>query len=145
MPENSIPEKLTTVLGLDYGTKRIGIATGQTITNTASPIITLTQIKGSPDWDGIKNQIEQWSPDALIVGIPYHTDGKESDMTQKALNFSVELEQRFSLPVFKIDETLSSQAAEEILKKNTKIGKHNKHEVDKMAAAVIVQSWLNQQ
>ncbi len=137
--------KGTTVLGLDYGTKRIGIATGQTITNTASPVTTLTQVNGSPDWDGIKQQIQQWSPDALIVGIPYHIDGTESDMTKSALKFSAELEQRFSIPIYRIDETLSSHAAEEILKKNTKIGKQNKQEVDKMAAAVIVQSWLNQQ
>jgi putative Holliday junction resolvase len=137
--------KITRVLGLDYGTKRIGVATGQTITHTASPVATLTQVNGSPDWDGIKEQIEQWSPDALIVGIPYHVDGKESDMTQKALNFSAELEQRFSIPVYRINETLSSHAAEEILKKNTKIGKHNKCEVDKIAAAIIVQSWLDQQ
>lgn len=144
MPENSI-HKITTVLGLDYGTKRIGIATGQTITHTAAPITTLTQINGSPDWNGIEQQIEQWSPDALIVGIPYHLDGKKSEMTKKALNFSEELEQRFSLPVYRIDETLSSHAAEDILRKNTKISQHNKHEVDKIAAAVIVQSWLNQQ
>jgi putative Holliday junction resolvase len=137
--------KGTTVLGLDYGTKRIGIATGQTITHTAAPITTLTQINGLPDWNGIQEQIKQWSPDALIVGIPYHLDGKESDMTQKALDFSSELEQRFSIPVYRIDETLSSHAAEEILNKKTKIGKHNKSEVDKMAAAIIVQSWLNQQ
>jgi len=133
------------VLGLDYGTKRIGIATGQTITNTASPVTTLTQVNGLPDWDGIEQQIQQWSPDALIVGIPYHTDGTESEMTKSALAFSNELEHRFSIPIYRVDETLSSYAAEEILKKNTKIGKHNKHEVDKMAAAVIVQSWLNQQ
>jgi putative Holliday junction resolvase len=137
--------KITTVLGLDYGKKRIGIATGQTITHTASPVVTLTQVNGNPDWDGIRQQIKQWSPDALILGIPYHIDGTESDMTKTVLGFSRELEQRFSLPVYKIDETLSSYAAEEVLKKNTKIGKHNKHEVDKMAAAIIVQTWLNQQ
>lgn len=135
----------TSVLGFDYGAKRIGVATGQTITCTATPVTTLTQINGSPDWSGIKKLIEQWKPDALIVGMPYFLDGKESEMTKTVENFCEELEKRFPKPVFRVNETLSSYEAEEVLKKNIKIGKHNKQEIDKMAAAVILQSWLNQQ
>lgn len=139
-----IEKKVNTVLGLDYGTKRIGLAVGQTITNSASPLCTVNQLNGAPDWEGIKTQIDQWAPDCLVVGIPYHTDGTESEMTKKALQFSEQLKKKFSLPVHHIDETLSSYSAEEFLKKNTKIGKHNKHEVDKIAAAIIVQNWLDQ-
>lgn len=136
---------ITTVLGIDYGLKRIGIATGQTITGSASPITTLNQINGSPDWKAIENLIVQWMPQALIVGMPYYLDGKENDMTKAVEVFCLELEQRFAIPIFKINEALSSYEAEAILKKNTKIGKHNKHEIDKMAAAIIVQNWLDQQ
>lgn len=136
--------QITTVLGFDYGAKRIGIATGQTITSTATPITTLTQVNGSPDWAGIQKLIEQWNPDALIVGVPYFLDGGKSEMTGTVQNFCDELENRFSKPVFRVNETLSSYEAEETLKKNMKIGKHNKQEVDKMAAAIIVQSWLDQ-
>lgn len=136
---------ITTVLGIDYGLKRIGIATGQTITGSASPITTLNQINGSPDWKAIENLIDQWKPQALIVGMPYYLDGKENDMTKAVEVFCLELEQRFAIPIFKINEALSSYEAEAILKKNTKIGKHNKHEIDKMAAAIIVQNWLDQQ
>lgn len=136
---------ITTVLGIDYGLKRIGIATGQTITGSASPITTLNQVNGSPDWAGLEKLIKEWRPQALIVGMPYHVDGKENDMTSLVENFCLELERRFSLPVYKINEALSSYEAEQLLKKNTKIGKHNKHEIDKMAAAIIVQNWLDQQ
>ncbi|MDH5710346.1 MAG: Holliday junction resolvase RuvX [Gammaproteobacteria bacterium] len=136
---------ITTVLGIDYGLKRIGIATGQTITGSASPITTLNQVNGSPDWAGLEKLIKEWRPQALIVGIPYHVDGKENDMTCAVEIFCLELEQRFSLPIYKINEALSSYEAEQLLKKNTKIGKHNKHEIDKMAAAIIVQNWLDQQ
>ena len=66
-------------------------------------------------------------------------------MTKTVNEFCSALENKFSQPVIKINETLSSQEAEEKLKKNTKIGKHNKQEIDKMAAAIIVQSWLDQQ
>lgn len=137
--------QITTVLGFDYGAKRIGVATGQTITSAATPVTTLPQVNGSPDWKGIQELIDQWKPDALIVGIPYYLDGKESEMTKTVHNFCDELEKVFPKPVLRINETLSSYEAEEILKKKIKIGKHNKQEIDKMAAAIIVQSWLDQQ
>lgn len=136
--------KITTVLGFDYGARRIGVATGQTITRTATPVATLNSVNGGPDWSGIAQLITQWKPQALIVGLPFHTDGKPTEMTQQAQEFCNALENRFDLPVYSINETLSSFEAEAQLKKNMKIGKHNKQEVDKMAAAIIVQSWLDQ-
>ena len=72
-------------------------------------------------------------------------DGGESDTTRAARNFSKELGRRFNIPVYTIDESLTSVAAHEQLKQGIKISKHNKHEIDKMAAAIIVQSWLNLQ
>ena len=137
--------QITNVLGFDYGKKRIGIATGQTITNSATPCRTINQIDGNPDWAAIKDEIQQWKPQALIVGMPYYTDGSENKMTAMVRQFCYELEKRFKLPVFEVNEALSSQQAEEIIKQKTKINQHNKHEIDKMAAAVIVQRWLDQQ
>jgi len=141
----STNEQITTVLGFDYGNKRIGLATGQTITNSASPCITINQIDGNPDWHAIDTEIQQWKPDALIVGMPYHIDGSENKMTVTVRHFCYELEKRFKLPVIEVNEALSSQQAEEILKENIKINKQNKHEIDRMAAAIIVQRWLDQQ
>ena len=132
------------VIGFDYGKKRTGIASGQTITNTATPLITLNQIEGNPDWQGIQQQIEDWQPDALILGVPYQLDGTASTMTKAALHFGDCLRKRFDLPLYEINEALSSYEAEDTLKKSKKITQHNKGEVDKMAAAVIVQSWLDQ-
>ena len=133
------------VIGFDFGLKRIGLATGQTITGTASPLVTLQAVNQTPDWKNIEVHIRQWKPDALIVGIPYLLDGGESDITRAACNFCKSLEQRFNLPVYTIDESLSSFEAEQQLKQKMKIAKHNKHEIDKMAAAIIVQSWLDSQ
>jgi putative holliday junction resolvase len=138
------PEAIRSVLGIDYGDKRIGIATGQTITHNATPVTTLTQVNGQPDWPGLQQQIERWRPDALLVGMPYHTDGTESPMTLKVRAFCSELRQRFSQPVIEVNETLSSYEAESLLKEQKKIGQHNKQEIDRMAAALIVQSWLDQ-
>jgi len=133
------------VIGFDFGLKRIGLATGQTITGTSSPLATLQAVNHKPDWESIESQIRQWRPDALVLGIPYLPDGGEGDITRAARNFGKKLEQRFNLPVYTIDESFSSIEAEQQLKQDTKIAKHNKHEVDKIAAAIIVQRWLNSQ
>jgi len=137
--------KITNVLGFDYGKKRIGIASGQTITYSATPCCTLKQIDGNPDWAAIQAEIGQWKPQALIVGMPYHTDGRTNKMTVAVRQFCYELEKRFKLPVIEMNEALSSEHAEAILKQNTKINQRNKHEIDRIAAAIIVQRWLNLQ
>ena len=135
---------IQTVLGFDFGEKRIGIATGQVITGSASPLTTLNAVNQKPDWDAIAKIINEWHPDALIVGIPKYLDGSNSEMTKRAERFSRQLEGRFKLPVHTINEALSSFEAEQELQKNKKIDQHNKQEIDKMAAAIIVQSWLEQ-
>ena len=135
---------IQTVLGFDYGTRRIGVATGQTITASATPLTTLNSINQKPDWETISRLIEQWKPDALIVGLPTYLDGSHSEMTEQALKFSRQLQGRYNLPVHTINETLSSFEAEQALQQHKKIGQQNKQEIDKMAAAIIVQSWLEQ-
>jgi len=135
---------IQTVLGFDYGIRRIGVATGQTITASATPLTTLNSIKQKPDWSAIGQLIEQWKPDALIVGLPTYLDGSHSEMTEKALKFSRQLEGRYNLTVYTVNESLSSFEAEQAIQQHKKIGQHNKQEIDKMAAAIIVQSWLEQ-
>ncbi len=135
---------IQSVLGFDYGERRIGIATGQTITASATPLTTLKCINQKPDWVAIEKLITQWQPDALIVGLPLYLDGNSSDMTTKAERFARQLEGRFHLPVFTINESLTSFEAEQQLQQHKKIDQHNKEEIDKMAAAIIVQNWLEQ-
>jgi len=136
---------IETVLGFDFGAKRIGIAVGQVLTNHANPLITLTNVNNKPDWESIEKLLSEWKPQALVVGLPYLLDGKETEMTIRADKFSRRLHGRFGLPVFTITETLSSFEAEEILKQNKKIDKQNKHEIDKLAAALITETWLQEQ
>ena len=75
MPSN------TTVLGFDFGTKYIGVAVGQTITHLATPITSLRAVNGVPDWVMVKQLVDSWKPDLLLVGIPLHMDGTEQAMT----------------------------------------------------------------
>lgn len=136
-----------TVLGFDYGTQKIGIAVGQTITRTASPLTIIKAKDGIPDWDALAKIVQQWQPNAFVVGMPYNMDGSESEMSTRALKFSRRLTGRFNLPCHLVDERLSSREAREIsLAKAQRDGrKYNpKEDIDSLAAQLIVESWLTQ-
>ncbi len=134
--------KQRTVLGFDFGTRRIGIAVGQELTHTATALTTLNSADGGPDWDGIGRLIEQWQPDALVVGLPLNLDGSESESSRLARRFGNRLSGRYNLPVFTADERLSSSEAEAILAEQ---GRFDKADIDKLAAQLILQSWLEEQ
>ena len=140
-----MPDKQTlTLLGFDFGEKRIGIAVGQSLTGSVTPLTTLSAIRQKPDWAGIEALIKEWQPDRLIVGLPLHMDGSEQDMTQRAKRFGNQLKGRYNLPVEWMDERLSSDEAERILQQRG-AKRSDKKDIDKLAAALILQSWLEQQ
>jgi len=139
-----LDHKALTLLGFDFGEKRIGIAVGQTLTGSVTPLTTLSTVKHKPDWAGIEALIREWQPDRLIVGLPLHMDGSEQDMTQRAKRFGNQLKGRYNLPVEWVDERLSSREAETMLQEwGNK--RSDKKDIDKLAAALILQSWLDQQ
>ena len=140
--------KTRSLLAFDFGLKRIGIAVGQEITGTAQALKTVKNSHQGPDWEQIANLISEWKPDALIIGIPCHLDGVESEMTTAARRFARQLNGRFHLPVFEMDERLSSREAENEIIRQRASGlkkKTAKEDIDKMAAQIILQSWLQQQ
>jgi len=129
-----------TLLGFDYGLKRIGVAVGQRITRSATALTTVRARDGKPDWPAISHLIEDWQPDALVVGIPYHMDGTEQHMTQAARRFCRQLEGRYRLPVYQADERLTSCIVESSLP-----GDRDTHQdIDPLAARLILQDWLQQ-
>ena len=131
---------LQTLLGFDYGRKRIGVAVGQRLTQSASALTTVRARDGKPDWPVIGQLIEEWKPDALVVGIPYHMDGSEQDMTRAARRFCRQLEGRYGLPVHETDERLSSYVVE----LNQPLNRHGDQDIDSQAARLILQDWLQQ-
>jgi putative Holliday junction resolvase len=134
------PATLKTLLGFDYGRKRIGVAVGQQVTQSATALTTISARDGKPDWPAITRLIEEWKPDALVVGIPYHMDGSEQDMTRAARRFCRQLEGRYRLPVHTADERLSSYIVESGLPGSGKTGQT----IDPLSAQVILQDWLQQ-
>ncbi len=135
----------TTVLGFDYGLRRIGVAVGQTLTATATPLTTVHAQDGRPAWEAIERLLAEWSPKALVVGLPLNMDGTEHEMTHAARDFAAQLHSRYHKPVHLVDERLSSLEAERILAAQGKRGRGGRTDIDKIAAQLILQSWLAQQ
>jgi len=123
-----------TLLCFDYGQKRIGVAVGQAITGTATPLQIINVYNNQPEWDRIQQMIKDWQPEALIVGIPIQMDDSRQEMTAAAERFVRQLEGRFHLPVFGVDERLSTFEA----KNRSGMEK----EIDSIAAQAILETWL---
>lgn len=129
-----------TWLGFDFGTQKIGVAVGQAVTGTASPLLELRAKEGQPDWQQVAALIDTWQPQALIVGVPVLMDGSEFELTQRARKFGQRLHGRFGLPWHAADERLSSFEARE------RAGRRRAGTlVDSLAAQVILESWMAQQ
>ncbi|MBL3591095.1 MAG: Holliday junction resolvase RuvX [gamma proteobacterium endosymbiont of Lamellibrachia anaximandri] len=128
------------VLGFDYGTRKIGVAVGQTITATATALETLLPVKNKPDWQRISQLIDEWKPDALIVGLPLDVDDTETDATAPAKRFSRQLEGRYRLPVVMTDERFTSFEARDRLGHKAK----RIEEYDAVAAKLIIDTWLSE-
>ncbi len=134
-------------LGFDFGRARIGIAVGEAVTGSARPLRTLPTRQQRPDWDAIARLITEWQPDILVIGVPRHADDSANVMTEAALRFSRQLHGRFKRPVATIDERLSSWEAEQRYFEPAPASRHRDHYpvLDAQAAAVILESWFNQQ
>jgi putative Holliday junction resolvase len=130
------------IIAFDFGMKRIGIAIGQTVTQTARPLDTIQAKDGHPNWQAITKLIKNWLPDALVVGIPVNMDGTSQPITFRALEFATLLRERFNLPVFEIDERLTSKDAKEQLFSEGGYKALQDGQVDRLAAQLILQNWF---
>lgn len=141
------------ILGFDFGMKYIGVAVGQSITKTATPLTALTAKDGVPHWEEIQTLIEEWRPEKLVLGIPLNMDGTEQPLTFAAKSFGKKLQQRFTLPLYFVDERLSTWEATHRLRESgfkasdSVPGKKTKKEIkslNAMAAAVLVEQWISE-
>lgn len=129
-PAASTPQ-LQTFLALDFGLKRTGFAVGNRLTRTAQPQGTIAA-QGDARFKLIAERIQEWQPDALVIGVPFHPDGAEHENTLRARRFGRQLQGRFKLPVFEVDERYSTTEA---LQAGTK-------DADAAAACIILEQFL---
>lgn len=132
-------QPLEIVLGFDFGTQNLGVAVGNLLTETAQPITILKVTNHQPNWEEIQKLLNDWQPNAFIVGMPYTQDGTETEHLKIIRKFMNRLHGRFGLPVYEVDESYSSTQSEQYLKPSQK-GK--KGVLDAISAAIIVERWL---
>ena len=121
------------VMAFDFGTTKIGIAVGQKITGTATPVAIVKARDGIPRWPVIDQLMEEWQPTVLVVGLPINIDGTESDMSKAATRFSRRLHGRYGIGIELMDERLSSFEAREF---------KTPDQLDAIAAKLILETWL---
>ena len=142
---NSI--KHQTIMAFDYGLRQIGVAHGQTLTANAEGIGILKASDGVPNWDDVKAMLNEWKPNLILVGLPLNMDGSESELSRLARKFARRLQGRFNVDALMVDERLTSQDAKSSLRDPSSNNKGNKIDltkIDHLAAALILQSWLDQ-
>jgi putative Holliday junction resolvase len=133
------------VLAFDYGSRRIGVAVGQTTTRTASPAGVIP-VGAGPDWAAVERCVREWAPTRLVVGLPYNMDGTETLLTGTCRAFGSELSRRFGQPVDFVDERLTSAAAQADLRDARRSGARTRRvkreDIDANAARLILETWL---
>lgn len=146
MPEsNSVPALPGTYLGFDFGLKRIGIACGNSITQSSMPLITVSNLSGTPEWTRVDEIVAKWQPVGLVVGYPVHMDGTLQTISHHAAGFAKRLKRRYDLSVYLADERLTSRLAEDVQRKNRSTGagkRTGKENTDRIAAALLLSDWL---
>ncbi|MBL6745438.1 MAG: Holliday junction resolvase RuvX [Pseudomonadales bacterium] len=146
MALESFPSRTTkplAALSFDFGTQRIGVAFGQSISGTARPVCVLKANDGIPDWEQVGSVIAEWSPDVLVIGLPYNLDGTESELLRRAVKFGNRLNGRFHKPCYGMDERLSSRAAiEQVMEESGSMTK--KSGIDDIAAQIILENWFSE-
>jgi len=139
----SLPANAT-ILAFDFGTRRIGVAVGNTILRTAQPLATLSITRDDAHaLTAIRQLVEQWQPELLVVGLPVHADGTPHAMTRRARRFARDLENEFARPVRLVDERYTTAAAAASLRES-RAGRAGRAVRDELAAQAILQAFLDE-
>lgn len=141
MPDSTTPE---TIVAFDFGLRRIGVAVGQTITGSASPLGIVNNGDDGPDFERIDALVAEWRPQTLVVGLPLRLDGNPGELEPTIQAFVAALA-RFGLPIERVDERHSSQEAERTLisaRQSGTRGRIKKADIDAAAAVMIAERYL---
>ena len=128
---SAVPTAPRSFLAFDFGLKRVGVAAGNSVTRQATPLRTVAA-EGDARFAAIGRLIDEWRPDALIVGVPVHPDGAPHDNTRRAQRFARQLHGRFGLPVHEVDERYST----------TEAAAAGARDLDAASAAIILDQYL---
>ncbi len=144
MPDGRSLPAQGTLLAFDFGTKRIGVSVGNSISCTAQPLTTIHGEQNTVRFAAIESLIGEWQPVALVVGLPCNDDGTPHEMTQQCRRFANRLKGRFGLPVILVDERYTSASASAQLNEAGIRGIRQKPLLDQVAAQEILQAYFNE-
>jgi len=133
-----------TIIGFDFGKKYIGVAVGQEITGSASPLGSIKANDGIPHWDSLTSYLTEWQPDLIVVGLPLNMDGSEQQLTKDAKKFGNRIAGRFGLKVEFQDERLTTADAKEQLFSRGGYKNLKKDNIDAESARLIIESFFEQ-
>mgnify|MGYP000168001127 CR=1 FL=1 len=131
-----------TIIGLDFGKKYIGVAVGQEITGSATPLGSVKAKDGIPNWDSLSNYLTDWQPDLIVIGLPLNMDGSEQQLTKDAKKFGNRIAGRFGLKVEFQDERLTTADAKEQLFSRGGYKNLKKDNIDAESARLIIESFF---
>lgn len=141
------PARPQIIFAFDFGTRRIGIASGDTLTRTARPLTTL-EYAGALPWDAIDRLTRDYQPAQFVVGVPYNMDGTPTLLTESVRTFARELAARRGIPVVLMDERLSSREAQADLREARAEGRKRHRvthaDVDMVAARIVLERWFSE-
>ncbi len=132
------------VLGFDFGTKWIGVAVGNKITRSANPLKQIRVKEGRVDWSVITSIINEWQPGTLVVGLPLKVDGSRFYVTELASAFIDSLNEKYQLPVYAVDERMTTVEARQALFEEHGYKGLNKANIDSMAAKLLTEQWMSE-
>ncbi len=130
------------ILAIDHGARRMGLAVSDALGITAQGIETLQRRNKRSDFARLQRVINEYEVQEIVVGYPLRMSGEEGTQSQKVAEFAEELRQRFGLPVHLLDERLTSAEANRLLREAEVSLERRKHAIDRMAATLILQSFL---
>lgn len=133
------------ILAFDFGTRRIGVASGQEMLGTGQPAAMIPARDGIPDWSLIEKLLSEWRPDIVLVGLPLNMDDTENDMCARARKFGKRLHGRYHVPVEMVDERLTSFEAKGDVMAAGGSRDFGRHGVDDRAAVLILETWCREQ
>ena len=133
---------VSTLLCFDFGLSNIGVAVGNTLTKEARPLTILSANNGRPNWDTVVGLVEEWQPNALVVGKPRDESGQATEISEKASRFARQFNSRLQLEVVLHDERFSSKEAKSRAREMGHKGDYVTHPIDDLAASIILESWL---
>lgn len=123
-----------TVLGFDYGTQKIGVATGNDFTRVGSPLGSIKARDGVPNWSDVESLLNEWQPSLVVVGNPLNMDGTPSELSRRATKFANRIHGRFGVQIALVDERLTSSEAKSLAKERGHRGDFESDPIDAEAA-----------